>query len=309
MANFKVLIILISIALQSSCGQKRDLIPDNSDSVNSRNDIKVTLSEIEDIYPGFDYSSVINEHSSIMPAGMSVTKFRQYVIFSDLNEELTYKLIDNDMRITIESMTANFVNKTPDEVTPVYLFEKFDKYKEFVLNNYDVEENDLSPYGFYKISKNVIIIRYVTWKGSILHELTHRFIRSDFPDAPSWFDEGFASLNEKSTFENGVLTGDFSLRIIPLRRAINEGTYTGLRQLMETNDDELYGKRTSYYYAQSRYLLMYLQQEGLLEKYYKYFRDNYKKDNSGIKQLQEITGKSLNTIDDALLNYLKSFKE
>lgn len=309
MVNYKIPVLLLSFTLSVSCGQKKDTAPGNTDSVYNRSDIKITLSEIEDIYPGYDYSKVIDEHSSIMPAGMSVTKFRQFVVFSELNEELSYRLIDNDMRNTIESMTLNFVNKTPEVVTPVYLFEKFDKYKSFVLKNYDIEEDDISPYGFYKISKNVIIIRYVNWKGSILHELTHRFIRADFPETPSWFDEGFASLNEKSTFKDGVLTGDFSLRIIPLRRAINEGTYTGLKQLMETNDDELYGKRTSYYYAQSRYLLMYLQQQGLLEKYYKYFRDNFKIDKTGIKQLQEITGKSLNMLDEELLTYIKSFKE
>lgn len=309
MVNYKILVLLFSITFTASCSQKKDTIHGNSDSLHARSDIKVTLSEIEDLYPGYDYSSVINEHSSIMPEGLSVTKFRQFVVFSELNEELTYRLIDNDMRNTIESMTINFVNKTPDKVTPVYLFENFDKYKLFVLKNYDVEEKDISPYGFYKISKNVIIIRYVSWKGSILHELTHRFIQADFPETPSWFDEGFASLNEKSTFKDGVLTGDFSLRIIPLRRAIKEGTYTGLKHLMETNDDELYGKRTSYYYAQSRYLLMYLQQQAQLDKYYKYFRDNFKKDRTGIKQLQEITGKSVNTLDEELLTYIKSFKE
>lgn len=309
MAKFKILIIITALALHISCGQNRDVIPDFSDSLNTRKDIKVTLSEIEDVYPGYDYSTVINEHSKILPEGMSVTKFRQFVIFSDLNEELTYSLIDNDVRFTIESMTSKFVNKTPDVVTPVYLFENLDKYKNFVLTNYDIKEFDISPYGFYKISKNVIVIRFVSWKGSIKHELTHRFIQSDFPETPSWFDEGFASLNEKSTFKEGALTGDFSFRIIPLRRALYEGSYTDLQHLMETNDDELYGKRTSYYYAQSRYLLMYLQQAGLLEKYYKYFRDNFKKDPSGIKQLQEITGKKIHTLDDELLTYIKSFKE
>lgn len=309
MTNFKLLLILFTLLLQTSCGQKRDIVPDNYDTVITKSDIKTSLPELEDIYPGYDYNSVINEHSAIMPDGMSITKFRQFLIFSELNEELTYQLIDNDVRNTIESMTTNFVQKTPDVVTPVYLFEKLDNYKQFVLNNYDIEESEISPYGFYKISKNVIIIRYVSWKGSILHELTHRFIRSDFPDAPSWFDEGFASLNEKSTFTEGKLNGDFSFRIIPLRRALKEGTYTDLKHLMNTDDNELYGKRTSYYYAQSRYLLMYLQKNGLLEKYYKHFRDNYDKDKTGITQLQEITGHSLNTMDEKLITFIKSFKE
>lgn len=280
-----------------------------TDSSVVRNDVKNNLSELEETYTNFEYQKVINEQSRIIPDGMSITKFRYFVIFSDMNDELTYKLIDTDIRNTIDAMSNNYVNKLPDIITPIYIFAEFDDYKEFVLKNYEIAENDISPYGFYKISKNVIVIRYVSWKGSLLHEITHRFIKSDFPNAPSWFDEGFASLNEKSTFISGTLIGDFSLRILPLRRALKEDKYTGLKKLMETNDEELYGQRTSYYYAQARYLLMYLQEKGLLDKYYSLFRDTYDKDNSGISQLKEITGKSLEELDEEYLTYIKSFKQ
>ncbi|MBE2226006.1 MAG: hypothetical protein IAE93_01630 [Ignavibacteria bacterium] len=310
MAKSLIIILFIILSILLGCGSyESDIKPDAADSIITRNDIKESLSEIEEIFPGSDYSSVIREHSDQIPDGMSVTKFRHFVIFSDMNDELTYKLIDNDIRNASDAMTNNYVNKLPDVVTPVYLFEQYDKYKEFVMDNYDIDEDDISPYGFYKISKNVIVVRYVTWKGSITHEITHRFIKADFPEAPSWFDEGFASLNEKATFRNGNLIADFSWRIIPLRRAINENTYTGLKHLMQTNDNELYGKRTSYYYGQSRYLLMYLQENGLFEKYYRNFRDNFNKDNTGIKQLEAVTGKSLKTLDAELLDYIKSFKE
>ena len=54
---------------------------------------------------------------------------------------------------------------------------------------------------------------------------------------------------------------------------------------------------------------MYLQENGFLEKYYKTFRDSYKKDNTGISQLEDITGKSVKTLDEELLDYIKSFKQ
>jgi hypothetical protein len=77
---------------------------------------------------------------------------------------------------------------------------------------------------------------------------------------------------------------------------------------MKTNDDELYGKRSSFYYAQSRYLLMYLQQQGLLEKYYKLFRDTYNSDETGISQLEEVTGKQLSQMEGEYIEFIKSFK-
>jgi hypothetical protein len=308
-----IVILFIILAILLGCGFKTESNLESHstrlDSSITRQDEKNNLSELEETFQNFDYDKVIKDHSKIIPDGMSITKFRYFVVFSDMNDELTYKLIDTDMRNTIDAMSNNYVNKLPEIITPIYLFTEYNKYKEFVLNNYDIPESDISPYGFYKISKNVIVIRYVSWKGSILHEITHRFIKSDFPEAASWFDEGFASLNEKSTFKNGNLVGDFSLRIIPLRRALNEDKYTDLRELMETIDDELYGPRTSYYYAQSRYLLMMLQEKDMLNKYYALFRDTHSKDKTGISQLEEIYGKPLNKIDEDYLEYINSFKQ
>jgi hypothetical protein len=126
---------------------------------------------------------------------------------------------------------------------------------------------------------------------------------------PSWFDEGLASLHEKSNFVNGELIGDFSLRIIPIRRAIKENTYTGLETLMKTNDDELYGTRTPFYYAQSRYLLMYLQEMRLLKDYYKLFRETFHEDNTGISQLEKTLGKPIEKIDEEYLHYINSFND
>ncbi len=303
---FIILSILVGGCSDTEAVSKEDY---SFDSTKANSDKKSDLSSIEETIYGLDYDSVINKYSGILPDNTSITKFKYFVIISDLDEQLTYTLIDNDIRNTVSSMEENFVSKTPVDATPIFLFANFEKYKEFVLKNFEIEESDISPYGFFKISKNAIVVRYVSWKGSISHEVTHKFTRRDFPDMPSWFDEGFASLNEKSTFKNGVLIGDFSFRIIPLRRAIKENTYTGLENLMETDDDEMYGKRTSFYYAQSRYLLMFLQQQGLLTDYYKQFRDSYNTDKSGISQLEKITGRPISQLDKELLEFIKSFDD
>lgn len=278
-----------------------------ADSIyQSKNDLSV----IEEQFTDFNYEEIIDRFSSKLEPNISITKFKYFVVFSDLGEPLTYSLIDSDIRNTISAMESNFVSKTPAGVTPIILFSEHSNYKRFVLANFDdIPEKDLSQFGFFKISKNVIAVRYVSWKGSIPHEITHKFTNIDFPGMPSWFDEGLASLNEKAVFSNNELIGEFSLRIIPLRRAIKENTYTGLEHLMTTNDAVLYGKRSSYYYAQSRYLLMMLQHEGKLYEFYKLFRDTFNTDKTGISQLEKITGKTLDTIDAELLDYIKSFKE
>lgn len=305
---FILLSILVGCSYTPSYSNSFLNFPDSSGN-KKHTDIKNNLDELTETIPGFDYNPVIEKYSAILPKDMSITKFKYFVIFSDLSPEVTYTLIDNDVRNTISAVLDNYADVNPEKITPVFLFGDFDTYKNFSVNNFGIEETDLSPYGFYKISKNVISIRYITWKGSLSHELTHALVQNDFPDMPSWLNEGLASLHEKATFRNGNLQGDFSLRIISLRRAMSDNTYSGLRQMMESNDDVIYGKRGSYYYAQARYLLMYLQEKGLLQDYYKQFRKTYDKDITGITQLEKILNKNLDEIDKDYLDYIQSFKE
>ncbi len=282
------------------------------DTINNKNisdEIKKDLSELEEPMITLDYSPVMRQYSKMLLPDISVTRYKYFIVFSELKPEITYRLISNDIKNTIDGMLNSYITVKPDRVIPIVLFEDYDSYRDFSMNNFQMEENDLSPYGFYKISRNAIVIRYVSWKGSLSHEMTHALIQPDFPDIPSWLNEGMASLNEKSSFKNGELIGDFSWRIIPVRNAISENTYTGIETLMKTNDEELYGKRTVFYYGQSRYLLMMLQEKNLLKSFYKDFKNTYETDHTGITQLEKITGKTTEQLDKELLDYLDSFKQ
>jgi hypothetical protein len=270
---------------------------------------KVNLKAVEEIYDGLDYESVIEKYAPTLPEGFSITRFQYFAVFSNLDNELTYNLIDKDIRNAVAAMEDNYIEVKPEKVTAVFLFEDQDTYSDFALSNFDIRRDDLSPYGFYKISKNVIVVRYVSWKGSLPHEVTHALIQSDFPGVPSWFNEGMGAMHERATYKNGELVADFNWRIRALRRSFNEGTYTDLRTLMSTNDDDIYGRRSSFYYAQARYLLGMLQEKGMLARYYKHFNNSFESDNTGITQLETIYGKKLDEIEKEYVAYVKSFKE
>jgi hypothetical protein len=300
------------ILFLSGCSVKNDIKKDTDAVTTDNTPPKITdprLELLEELFDNMDYDKVILKYKDNVPASATITRFRYYVIFSDLDENTTYNLIDKDIRHTSDAMRKHYVSVLPDSVTPVFLFKDYDTYKNFSINTFGLEPDDLSPYGFYKISKNVIVIRYVSWKGSTSHEITHSFTRYDFPRMPSWFDEGLASLHEKYIYTDESMKGSFNWRILALRRAFRENTYTGIKTMMETNDIELYGKRSSFYYAQSRYLLMYIQQTDLLDDYYKLFRDTYDEDKTGITQLEKTMNKSIEEIDKELIEYINSFTQ
>ncbi|RPI15777.1 MAG: hypothetical protein EHM58_13250 [Ignavibacteriae bacterium] len=293
-----------------SCNLKSDLRYDENDnaSILDKNETKTeTLDNIEEILDGFNYQSVINRYKGNLDSDTKIIKFKYFVIFSNLENTLTLKLIDNDIRNTVKAMSNYYLSRFPDSVIAVFLFEDLDSYSNFSLKTFNLMKDDLSPYGFYKISKNVICIRYVSWKGSLPHEVTHSLIQADFPNIPSWFNEGLASMHENAKYNNGSLDAIFSWRILALRRAFQNNSYTGLRKLMETNDEELYSDRSSFYYAQARYLFMYFQQKGLLVDYYKSFRDTYDDDETGIIQIERLTGKSLEDIEPEFVKFVKNF--
>jgi len=294
----------------TGCAVKNQNTQSGIDSAGTKKEITETrksLDEIEEQIEGLDYQKVIDSNSSRIPKGFTITKFKYFVIISELPPEVTYSIIDNEIRHTIDGVEDSYTRKNPAEPIPFFLFSDFDEYKNFSLKYYGINDNDLSPYGYYKTSKKVIVVRFARWKGSISHEITHALIHPDFPNIPSWFDEGLASLHEQFTYRDGELIGVFSWRIVSLRRALEDSTYTTLNKLMSTNDEELYGKRSPFYYAQARYLLMYLQQKRLLRKYYSEFRDNFKRDETGIKQLEKITGERIGVIDKELVDYIRSF--
>jgi hypothetical protein len=310
MAKLIILSFVFMFIFSGKCSDKSDIHSQKDDSTGQRvssDNIRNDLFGIEEPEAGFDYSELISTYSGLHSDNFSVTRFRNFVIFSDLDEPTTFSIIDKDIRYTIDAMKRNYMRKSPQTVTPIIIFKDYEEYKNFAVGEFGIDPTDLSPYGFYKVSKNIIAIKYVTWKGSPSHEVTHAMIQADFPEIPSWFNEGMAALNEKSTYKDGDLIGDFSWRILSVKRAFNEDTYTGLEDLMSTNDDELYSKKASFYYAQSRYLLMYLQQQGLLKEYYKTFRDTFSEDKTGMLQLMRVSGKSIETLDAELETYLKSF--
>src|SRR5258708_27075413 len=109
-----------------------------------------------------------------------------------------------------------------------------------------------------------------TGTGTVVHELTHALIAPDFPDVPSWFNEGLASLYEQCSLGRDTITGHENWRLPALQKAIKAETLRPLAELIEDPQfyrDDLVGLN----YAEARYLMFYLQEKGQLVRYYKEF--------------------------------------
>jgi hypothetical protein len=75
-----------------------------------------------------------------------------------------------------------------------------------------------------------------------------------------------------------------------LQRAIKAGDVPTFKTLMAMDTNAFYNEDKGVNYSGARYLCYYLQQNGLLVKFYKEFQAQQKTDPTGYKSLQKVLG-------------------
>ena len=131
-----------------------------------------------------------------------------------------------------------------------------------------------------------------TGGGTLVHEIVHPFMERNFPQCPSWFNEGLASLYEQCRDQSGHIRGSTNWRLRGLQGAIQSDRVPSFKDLCETTREQFYREDPGTNYSQARYLCYYLQEQGLLKKYYEAFRSSVAHDPTGYQTLQEILGTS-----------------
>ena len=129
-----------------------------------------------------------------------------------------------------------------------------------------------------------------TGGGTLVHEIVHPFIESNFPQCPSWFNEGLASLYEQCRDKDGHIWGSTNWRLRGLQLTIKDSRLPSFKELCSTSTREFYDEDPGSNYGQARYLCFYLQQKGKLIDYYKSFRKNVSDDKTGYATLQKTLG-------------------
>lgn len=223
-----------------------------------------------------------------------------------MSEDETNRIVKNTVSRSLECFYNNYFEKQPDEVTTILLFKDDASYRHWAKKLFD--DTDLSRFGYYKPYSKVMLMNISTGTGTLVHELTHALVRYDFPNIPAWFNEGLGSLYERCSLNNRMILGYVNWRLPALQDAINDNSYTNLAELVNTTDDEFYGNRSGFYYAQARYLCLYLQNKGLLRKFYKAFRNGYSQDSSGKTFLEQATGYALKEIDSDFVKWAMTLK-
>jgi hypothetical protein len=191
---------------------------------------------------------------------------------------------DRTVLAAAKALKATYFRIEPSEPVVILLFESGESYRRLAKKWFN--DDDVPHYGFFR-SDNVMLMNVSTGTGTLVHELTHALIKPDFPEVPSWFNEGLASLYEQCSMNGGGIRGLPNWRLPALQRAIKDGKLRPLEQMIA--DARFYREDlVGLNYAQARYLMLYLQGKGLLAKYYASFRDHKGEDSDGLETLKQI---------------------
>jgi hypothetical protein len=181
-----------------------------------------------------------------------------------------------------------YFEKDPKEIIDIWLFDGKDSYEKNVQALWG--EEPISPYGYYSPRHEALIMNIATGGGTLVHEIVHPFVRANFPECPSWLNEGMGSLYEQCEELDGKIHGKTNWRLAGLQKAIRAEKVPSFEKLTGTTSDEFYNKDKGTNYGQARYLCYYLQEHDLLVKFWDAFRAGRAKDPTGYATLVSVLG-------------------
>jgi len=210
-----------------------------------------------------------------------------FVVIGD-GTQLQLERSAGTVRWAADHLEQDFFAKRPSKILDVYLFSDAASYDAGVEGL--TGELPTTIYGFYSRSKGGLFMNIATGGGTLVHEIVHPYVEADFPNAPPWLNEGLGSLFEQSAELDSHIVGRTNWRLAGLQRAIAEQRVPTFRALTALGDTAFYDDDAGVHYAQSRYLMYYLQERGLLRDFYRQFRAAREKDPTGYQTLMAVLG-------------------
>jgi hypothetical protein len=192
------------------------------------------------------------------------------------------------VRWAVNLLKKDYFTRDPNEIIEIWLLKDDASYRRHAREVFGDEAD--TPFGYFSHRHKALIMNIRTGGGTLVHEIVHPYMRANFPGCPSWFDEGLASLYEQSQQRGGHIQGMTNWRLDGLQKAIRAGKVPSFRRLTATTTREFYEADPGTNYAQARYLCYWLQEHGLLVKFYHAFRAACEQDPTGYRTLKRIAG-------------------
>lgn len=290
----RICLLSSAVLLSAACGQ-----PDNDTKPSPKTTVRaqkpaVTRSASAGSFSSADYKARLAQLKQLAKDKAPDTEFhyvvqKPFVVIGDEPASFVEQRAVRTVKWAVDRLKQAYFARDPKHVLSVWLFRDKTSYRKHTKAIFG--DNPDTPYGYYSSTHRALIMNIATGGGTLVHEIVHPFIESNFPACPAWFNEGLGSLYEQSSSRAGRIIGLTNWRLAGLQKAIRAGTVPSFKQLMSTTTHAFYNADPGTNYAQARYLLYYLQEHKLLRRYYRAFVANVKADPTGFATLQKVLGR------------------
>jgi hypothetical protein len=161
--------------------------------------------------------------------------------------------------------------------------------------------------GFFNADANALfcgdIPSYKLMRTSVVrHEFTHALhfadMRARSQRHPIWLLEGLATLFESSVSEKGRIRPRHSYRLKIVQEAVRRGKTFPWKMMMRLSHRQ-FMMTAQLGYAQSRYMLFYMHEKGLLKKFYDEYtrKESYAGDKTALESYEVVFGKPIEAVE------------
>ena len=236
-----------------------------------------------------DYAQHVRELKKKLP-GSSFTVLIEppFVVIGDETPSGVKRRAKSTIRWSVDLLKKEYFSKDPEKILDIWLFKDKESYGKHTRSVFGTRPT--TPFGFYSKYNGALIMNISTGGGTLVHEIVHPFIESNFPGCPAWFNEGLGSLYEQCAERGGHIRGRTNWRLRGLQEAIREGLVPSFKTLTGNGTSDFYNRDPGTNYSQARYLCYYLQEKGRLARFYKKFLANRDDDPTGYRTLKEVLG-------------------
>ena len=202
-----------------------------------------------------------------------------FVVIGDEPAAAVKEHSERTVKWAVDKLKLDYFSQDPKEILDIWLFKDAASYEKNAMLLFG--EKPTTPYGYYSSRHKALVMNISTGGGTLVHEIVHPFVEANFPECPAWFNEGLGSLYEQCGEVDGHIHGYTNWRLPGLQAAIRAKTILSFKAMTALDTNKFYNDERGDHYAQARYLCYYLQQRGLLTKFYREFHVHHKEDPTG----------------------------
>ncbi len=255
-----------------------------------------------------DFAQHMMELKSKIPAeGFTVVIQKPFVVIGDESAGMVHSRAENTVSWATLRLKKMFFEKDPNHIVDIWLFKDKKSYEKHAWEIFGDRPD--TPFGYSSSVHKALIMNIATGGGTLVHEIVHPFMESNFPDCPAWLNEGLGSLYEQSRGKGDDIVGLTNWRLAGLQTAIKAKRLPSFKILTSATTCQFYNDDNGTNYAQARYLCYYLQEEGLLARFYHKFRDSREEDPTGYDTLKGALGeKDMDAFKENWEKYILSLR-